>query len=111
MIDAQPEIAAEGHHPVVPPGEAFLRLFEQPECIAQPECRQPAKGITLRLRHMDFFLPVRVGVTLIGCDVVIAKQRQGRVSTQLFAQPVRQCFQPGQLVGELSEPTDCPFGK
>ena len=37
MVDAQADVAAEGHHPVIPPGEGFLRLVEQPEGVGETE--------------------------------------------------------------------------
>lgn len=47
MIDAQPQILLEAEHPVIPPGEAFFGLLEQPETVFEAQRQQAAEGRTL----------------------------------------------------------------
>src|SRR5690606_9466095 len=37
QVDAQPQVAAEREHPVIPPAEAALRLLEAAEQVGQAE--------------------------------------------------------------------------
>lgn len=103
MVDAQPRVAAECHHPVVPPREGFLGLLEAAERIDEAEFDQLREVRALLRRHEVLAFPFRriVHVAVFRRDVVVAEQRELRVALQLGAQPRLQRVEPLHLVDEL----------
>lgn len=47
MVNAQPLILLKAEHPVIPPGEAFFGLLEQPEAVFKAQRQQTAESLTL----------------------------------------------------------------
>jgi len=101
VVDAQAEVAAEGHHAVVPPRERALGLLEEAEGVDQAEVLQRAEGGAFGRRDVDLVFPVGVGVAVFGGDVEVAGQHQVLVRLEFFAQPVGERGEPAQLVLEL----------
>ena len=48
MINAEPKIAAEAVHAVVPPGISLFWLIETAEAVNQPDPQESLKGRSLR---------------------------------------------------------------
>ena len=83
VVDAQAEIAAEGHHPVVPPGKLSppARTGGRRRSGRAWSARERPRA---RRRNMDSILPVGMRVTILGGDVVVAEQCQTRVARQFL---------------------------
>ncbi|MNS46147.1 hypothetical protein D3C72_786320 [compost metagenome] len=103
MVDAQARVAAEAHHPVVPPGEHLLRLFEQAERIDEAHRDQRLEGVAFLGRDQVLALPLGriVHVAVFRGDVEIAEQRQLGVARHFLAQPAGDGLEPVELVDEL----------
>src|SRR5713101_4644414 len=80
VVDAQPEIALEPIHAVVPPSEGFVRLSKHPEAVFQSQGKKLPEGLPLLGAAQDLAFP-RLGIVNVligGCDVVVAQQREPR---------------------------------
>src|SRR5258706_25264 len=103
MVDAQPETAPEGIHSVVPPGEGFLRRSKPPETVLEAEGKEAAKSFALfgAAQHLPLPGPRIVDILVRWSDVVVAQDRQTRMTPQLVLQPVPEGGEPFQLVPEF----------
>src|SRR3954464_5416423 len=57
LVDAQPPAALKCRQPVVPPGELFFRLLEEPEGIDESAGQHLPESGALGLRDMDLSQP------------------------------------------------------
>ena len=102
-IDAQAEVAAEPGHPVVPPTEAFRRLLEAAEAIAETELDQGLQRCALGFADQHLSDPGRgiVDIVVGRRNVVVASHREPRMFCHFRGQVSTQCRQPTQFVGVL----------
>jgi len=57
MVDAQAEVAFEPVHPVVPPGERFLRLGKHPEAVSQSQSKELPERLPVSGAAQDLTFP------------------------------------------------------
>src|SRR5258706_3997889 len=78
VINAQPAIALEPVHAVVPPSEGFVRLSKHPEAVLQSQGKELPEGLALLGAAQDLAFPGLgiVNVFIGGCDGFVAPPPQ-----------------------------------
>src|SRR5260221_14419244 len=73
VINAQPAIALEPVHAVVPPSEGFVRLSKHPEAVLQSQGKELPEGLALLGAAQDLAFPGLgiVNVFIGGCRGVL----------------------------------------
>src|SRR5258706_16474899 len=100
VINAQPAIALEPVHAVVPPSEGFVRLSKHPEAVLQSQGKELPEGLALLGAAQDLAFPGLgiVNVFIGGCGVVVAPQRPARSCFFFFFSPPSGSRQTNEML-------------
>jgi hypothetical protein len=111
MCDAQPQVAHERVHAVIPPAKDSSGCSNMRKLSLKPRASSDRNArARFAEQHFAFPQPGIVHVALFGCDVVVAEQREPRIHLQLLREPLVQPAEPGQLVAVLVRPRRSPLG-
>ena len=94
VIDAQASVSAKTKVAIVPPTEAFFRLFEQPETVVQTKINQAIQMRALFGRSVNgagqgHRVPP---IQIVKGDVVVAHERQLGMLCHFFFDPISEGF-------------------
>ena len=100
MVDAQPKIALETVHSVIPPGITFLGLGKQAKAIDETEIYKASQRRAFRFgaKHLAFPRFRIMYITIFRRNVVIAEQGNVTMGSNLGLHVAGKRVQPLQFV-------------